>query len=417
MADVDRLFNPHGRRHFRRSYNLAEVRIGGLIVLGLVLIAAWVVYKGAHPDPELMGNDLRLIPKGDSSIPLVAENRLPPRQSSAADLGPLASTHPQFAQLGPEPWTPSDWEVGRASTFGPDNLFEKINGREGFYKSFGFRQLNFVTLSLRNSPETTIDIEWFDLGQTSNALGAFAAERPEEATVQTDSSGLRYTHRNMSAMVRGPNYIRLVGSDESEVLRAALAKVANAFVYKIAGDPLPWSFGFFVTVLRVPVQNITVEKDHAFSFEFARNVHIARISEDLELFVTAYPSPEEAQIQAATYHKGFLSLGTSTPDGLINNRYLGTFAAARSTNNLVFGLRGAASPQEAERYLSKLRGALNNLSDENKAHALAETQNTEERSSETNHESPNLPQDQSTRHPEKPDSRGPEASGEEDTYE
>jgi hypothetical protein len=38
----DRVFNPHGRRHYRRTYSLTEVRVGALVLLGLGAVASYI---------------------------------------------------------------------------------------------------------------------------------------------------------------------------------------------------------------------------------------------------------------------------------------------------------------------------------------------------------------------------------------
>ncbi|MEO1338489.1 MAG: hypothetical protein AAFV29_22795, partial [Myxococcota bacterium] len=41
QSKADRLFNPNGRRHFRKNYDLRELPVGLLILAGLVAIGGW----------------------------------------------------------------------------------------------------------------------------------------------------------------------------------------------------------------------------------------------------------------------------------------------------------------------------------------------------------------------------------------
>lgn len=361
MVDPDRLFNPHGRRHFRKRYSLTEVKVGAAILVGLGLIGAWVAYRGARPDPELFGNDPRLIPTGGDKI-VVSVARSAPREGAAASptekgYTGTAPVGGRFAELGATALFPNGWSrTSAAATFGPENLYEKINGREGFYKGYGFKRLDVVSAALTGDESTTIDIEWFELGSPQQALSAFGAERPYEAEATPLSGGLRYLFRNMLALQRGANYVRLVASAESEPAQSALRSVAERFEAALAGSDGPWSFALFEK-LGLSAGQVTVEETYAFSFEFTKDVHIAQVDEDMELFVTQRSDADDAQAHAAQLMAGFASLGETEKD-FVKDRYLDTYSAARSTGPTAYGVRGAPSVEAAQAELDRLRAAL-----------------------------------------------------------
>ncbi|MEO1228473.1 MAG: DUF6599 family protein [Myxococcota bacterium] len=367
MANEDRLFNPHGRRHFRRTYRVGEVWVGLAIVAGLAAIAAWVAYKGAHPDPELFGRDPRLIPKGSPAVG-VLEDRTGPSlgsgpggQASAPDLG-------RFADVGGAQLAPKRFRVASTSRFGPENLFEKINGREGFYKSRGFRALHFASMRSLEG-EAIIDIEWFDLGTAAQALGAFSAERADGATVESVSGGSHYLYRNMAAVVRGPNYIRLVGIDETPVTQTALRALTATFEAELAGTELPWSYAFFGQ-LDIPSAEVSIEPSEAFSFSFARNVHLGINADDVELFITPRPDGD-ASTHAERYLEGFATLGKKT-GSWVKDRYLDTFStAAARGDQFVIGVRGAPNVKTGASLLEALGAGLDALPEAARAQALA----------------------------------------------
>lgn len=176
----DQLFVRDGRRSYRRRYSLAEVRWGLGILAALGLVAAWVAWKGAHPDPALFE----------------AAPELPRTGALAADRGPLPA---RLAAAG--------WHEGPLSRFDARNLYVKIDGREDYYKSFGFEQLYFVSLILDEDPTAVVDVEFFDLGQAPNALGAYAGERPPEIKPAVGDRGMSHLARNALFMTRGRYYI------------------------------------------------------------------------------------------------------------------------------------------------------------------------------------------------------------------
>ena len=121
MANVkkeDRLFNPYGRRHYRRTYNINEVRIGAVIVIILLSIAGWVAWRGMNPDPSLFSIE----------VTYNTDSVTKPRKK-IADGWPAAL---------PKSLNFDAWHTTEPNVYNSDNLYEKINGREGFYKSFGF---------------------------------------------------------------------------------------------------------------------------------------------------------------------------------------------------------------------------------------------------------------------------------------
>ena len=79
--DEDRLFVRDGWRHYRRTYSLAEVR-WGLVVLGaLILVGGWVFWKGRHPDPTLFSDGAALL---KSAAPPPADRDPLPQNLAAA---------------------------------------------------------------------------------------------------------------------------------------------------------------------------------------------------------------------------------------------------------------------------------------------------------------------------------------------
>ncbi len=108
----------------------------------------------------------------------------------------------------PKPLAPEGWSEGSISRFGPDNLYEKINGREGLYKGFGFRELTFASLAADDDPTLAIDIELYDLGEPINAVGCYAAERQPDAETELTEVGLQHVARNGLFMTRGKYYVR-----------------------------------------------------------------------------------------------------------------------------------------------------------------------------------------------------------------
>ncbi len=331
-AREERLFNPDGRRHHRKTYSMTELRIGLVIVAGLIFVAAWVAWKGAHPDPELFaaGPDLLVGARG------------------ATDRDPL-----------PEALAADGWSEGPVTEFDSSNLYEKIDGREDYYKSFGFQRLTVGSLSRDDDETAVVDIELFDLGSAQNALGAYAGERPANVRPAIGDGGLSHQSRNGAFLTRGRFYARIIGSGEAPPIMEQVQTVHDRLIATLPADPLPWGFALFAGGMGVEPGKISYHAENAFSFGFGRHVYAASDGAgETELFIAAQPDETVATELAARFRKGFRSLGDELEGGWIKHRFLGEIAGARAHGAWVIGVRQAPNVETAEASLARLRRAI-----------------------------------------------------------
>lgn len=361
MPSPDRVLVQDGRRHHRPVYSRTEFRLGMLLLAGLSGVIGWVAWRGAHPDPELFSMEENLAEPG-GGVTVVESRPAPSLTGNAASSAP-AGAPAAPADRGPLPGAlaADGWAEGPVSTFGVDNLYEKINGREGYYKSFGFRQLWFVSLSRADDPATVVDVEVYDLGETGNALGAYAGERPQGGTPVVAADGIAHLDRNALCVTRGHFYIRAIGSDETPVVRAQLERLGDALA-GIPGAPLPPTFGVFVGQLGFAPDEVSYVAENAFSFGFASDVYVARLPDDTELFVVRKDSEEDARSLANRFVEGFRGYGRAIDPSLgvswTEDRYIRTVAGAKSVGPWTIGVRGAPDKAAAEDGMRKLDDAV-----------------------------------------------------------
>jgi hypothetical protein len=317
--------------------------------VGIALVAAWVAWRGRHPDPELF------------SIPLASL-----QGAMQVDRAPL-----------PEGLAGQGWQEGPVARFDSDNLYAKINGREGFYKSFGFQELIFVSLALVGEPMTTVDIELFDQGTAANALGCYAGERPAEIEAMSDDNGMFHRDRNALYITRGRYYIRAIGADESAAVLQQLAHLQDVFVRNMQGDDWPWAFALFVDGMQTAPGDLSFQEENAFSFGFAHNVWAAAW-EGFELFAIPNDNAESATKLADRFASGFLDLGervetANAASGVpwVRDRYLSAISGARASGRWVLGVRGAPTVAAANAALSALEQAVSDLPEDVLAAAWA----------------------------------------------
>jgi hypothetical protein len=357
----ERVFIKDGFRSYRRTYRVHEVYWGlssGVVLLGIV---GWVAWKGEHPDPSLFDMSAAL---GGEAPPTGAE-------APGSDArGPLPSG---LARGG--------FSEGKIGEYSSDNLYVKINGRAGFFQSFGVKTLHTVTLEA--APEgnpKSVDIEVYDLAESRNAIGAYNGERPPGVDSVASPGSTHHFDRNAGFLARGRYYIRFIGSDESELVVAEVRRLLELFRSELPGEELPWAFSLFVDQLKLDPARVTYVKNNAFSFGFAKDVFTASLSpadstEDMEVFVVASKDDAAASTLAAAYLDGFASLGaaagkTSSGAPLFKDEFLATYSTARATERWVVGVRGAPGAESAGEMLERLVIGVAALPADVKARAL-----------------------------------------------
>jgi hypothetical protein len=392
-ADEDRVFVKDGFRSFRKTFRVAEVYWGagtGAVLLGIV---GWVSWKGAHPDPSLFDMSAALegskAPAGEDGparpedVTRRAGSRLgaprAERESAEGEGGEAADA----AERGPLPadLAQGGFREGKIGAFSADTMYVKINGRAGYFQSFGVKTLHTVTLEgPSETAPTSVDIEAYDLGESRNAIGAYNGERSSGVTSTSIDGSTFHVDRNAAFLARGRHFVRLIGSDESPPVVAEVRRLLDVFRRTLPGEALPWGFALFVDQLKLDPSVVTYVKTNAFSFGFARDVFKASLSpansqEDMESFVVALADDAAAKALAEQFAEGFATLGKpggKTPKGvkLVEDEFLGTFSGATAAERWTIGVRGAPSRERAARELERLSQAIAALPADVRARAV-----------------------------------------------
>ena len=366
-ASERRILNPRPYRVFRKSWSTNEAKAGAVVLLLLALLAVWVAWRGAQPDPAHLA-DPALLDAGTATLPGDEARRAPNDISFAAgreDAGASAAAAASALERGalPPALATQGWNEGPVSRFDAENLYVKINGRADFFLSRGFRSLTFVTLT--GPGDAAVDLELYDLGSAENALGAFVAEKPLDARAATERGTSWYLARNALFLARGTSYLRAIGSDESPAVLARLAALRKAFEAGIAAGEKPWTASLFGDALGLPQDRLLYTAENAFSFGFARNVTSATLDDgETELFVLPAGDEAKARELAAKLEEGFLSYGSKVEAARaawVKDQYLETYARTLAAGTMVVGVKGAADPAKAAGLLAKVEKAVRAL--------------------------------------------------------
>ena len=362
--------NPRPFRVCRKSYSVAEAKVGAAVLLGLALVAGWVAWRGAHPDPELFA-DPAAMAAGSVAIAETEGRRAPDGPS------PAGASRPNTRATGPSATAPATttavdrgalpallgtpgWSERAVSRFDAENLYVKIDGRADFFLSRGFRSLTFVTLE--GPAGAAVDIELYDLGSAENALGTFGAEKPPETNAESGGGTSRYVARNALFLARGSSYVRAIGSDESPAVLAQLERLRKAFDAGIGAGEKPWTVALFGDALGLPPDRLQYAAENAFSFGFAKNVTSGTLDDgETELFVLPAGDASKAKALSAKFEEGFLSYGEKVEaagTSWVKDRYLSAFSRTVAAATMVVGVRGAQDIAKGAEALARLERAV-----------------------------------------------------------
>jgi hypothetical protein len=368
------VFNTFRRKIYRPFFSSRETLAGGAVILVLAGVTGWVAWRGAHPEPGLFQVDESLL-SDKGAEPAIYKRPKQPWIEPGTESAQPGQPAPAAAASGIFPATVIDTEwkaAGPVSEFDETNVYEKIDGREGFYKAFGFQRLHFLPLASASTKGLGIDIELFDMGAIENALGALAGEISNPGTqIEAGATGFFYASANSGFMTQGKFYIRMIGSDATDAVRAKITALRAEFAAKLPGDKLPWAYAVLTGRLGVKPADIEFIREDAFSIGGATEVYSAKTGGDMQAFVSRRASADEAKALAAKFVEGFKAFDKPEPSPagaapdvvFLKNEYNGALDAVTTEGPFVVGVRLAPDVATAAQWIEKLRAELKQLRD------------------------------------------------------
>jgi hypothetical protein len=215
------------RRTYRPTASPTERAWTAACVVGLGALLLWFRARGDAVNPDLFRLDPALLESKPQAPPVFAPE-LVVRVSHVEGADEVAAAFPErvpgygFRRTGP------------VEVFGPENLYEKINGREALYKSFGFEKLYWASYE---QGDESVDVEVFRQENAMAAFGVFSAER--QGMTGPGLEAQRTVTPNGLYFVQGQNYVRLLGSAASPTIRRAVDALEPVLVRILDPDAAP----------------------------------------------------------------------------------------------------------------------------------------------------------------------------------
>ncbi len=183
------------------------------------------------------------------------------------------------------------WRMdSRERHFGPDNLYDYINGGAELYLSYGFQGMINRRYSQLDQPDFIVDI--FDMGSSSNAYGVFNHSRE---VVATDFGQGSLYDPGYLIFWRDKYLVSIMAYPETEESRQAFPNLAQTISAAIGQD------GDLPEILnRLPVEGLVEESIRYFYHYIWQNSHyfiaednILNIDNGAQALLAKYGPPED----------------------------------------------------------------------------------------------------------------------------
>ncbi|MEZ4550883.1 MAG: DUF6599 family protein [Desulfobacterales bacterium] len=253
--------------------------------------------------------------------------------------------------------------------FGPDTLYEKIDGRADLYLAAGFISLNTQRFVLDRTADKWIELFVYDMGAAPNAYSVFSMQRREDAR-PIELAPAAYGTENAVFMAHGKFYLEMIAMDDSLELQKAMEGLARVFI-NAHGDTATQPPGADLFP-QAGSQPGTLQLISANAFGYARldQVYTCAYPVDgrlLTAFVSDRQTAEAASALVDAYRNGLLTYGATRVDasflvdGAAVMRFFDTYEIVFSRGPYLAGVHEAVSLEAAAALARRLAKHLEGL--------------------------------------------------------
>lgn len=357
----DKIFNDRERKIFRNYIGRSEVAFGAFFVAFTAFMTWWFFAQKENFDPNErdISMDVLIAQQVEDNLYKAPLQRwVNPAEAAVTGVAAAPELGPIPAEMLSNGWVDSS----RLQEFTWDTLYEKIDGAEAQYKSYGFEHAWFLGLA-NEANAWDMNIEMYDMGTFTNALGIYSAQRGEDTNVETLGKAYYYeTEIGAIGMVEN-YYFKLAGSaPERGMVDHALLFIEK---FEPTVEPSADRPAFFTKLQEeYGFEAIGYTKEDAFQYEFCKNFWFAKpeLAADARVFVHQAESDAAASelfdqfAEEQSYEYEELSR-----DGnriVFKHEFLDTFFVLIQAGPMIYGIEGAESAEAATAMLTKLEALL-----------------------------------------------------------
>lgn len=194
--------------------------------------------------------------------------------------------------------TPKGWELyDNVLQFTPENLYEQINGRAGYYLSYNMIKMTFASFRKSTDNSNFINMSIYDMRTPSNAFGVFSGERSLGAPPLKLGRDA-YRSKANYYIWHGQYYIQIIATDTTYELRRIgmdLAEELTGYLQD-SGQPV-WGLQTLPQKNQVP-QSVQYFLIDALGYSFLRRTYTAKYYKnktEISVFLSQQDSPESVR--------------------------------------------------------------------------------------------------------------------------
>ncbi len=230
--------------------------------------------------------------------------------TSPASAGPASEQESLTPLLPPDGALPGWKRSAPTEFYGPDTLWDCINGAAGLYLDYGFRSLAAQYYASQD-PKGTTQVEIYRMESPLHAFAIYAAERsPKEAFLKIGVEG--YLADQVLNFWKGPYYVKVSSYRAGEQSKGILKNLAGAVADRIPGQYTePEALRLFPSENRVARSERYIPKNFLGLTFLAGGYRVDYRTDksDYQLFLVPAGSPDEAEDAFRAYGKHLESQG------------------------------------------------------------------------------------------------------------
>lgn len=178
-----------------------------------------------------------------------------------------------------------------------DNLYEKIDGREGQFRAFHFVELRFGQYADTKNDQS-FDVYIYDMAEPANAMGVYASERSGDIK-SLDIGRDGYGSGTSVYFWKGKYYVYVLGPVEGDEAAGKISeRIARAIADTIADDGQAfWADAILPGEDRVP-NSLSYRATSALGYEFLNKMFVADYRQGekaYQLYVIKTENPKAAR--------------------------------------------------------------------------------------------------------------------------
>ncbi len=227
---------------------------------------------------------------------------------SAAATRPGPEPQIDLSACAPEGFAP----MSSAESFAPDELYNKIDGRDVLYLTAGFVALRCQRFAAQADRDSWMEVYAYDMGNADNAFTVYSKQKRAEAV---ELAPLAYQTANSLCFVHGRYYVEVLSGTGGEAMQGALRACREKFIASVEGGTGPAiddAALFPPHGLRAgSISRAAAEDFGVPGFEGAFLAAYEVDGVTVMAFLVRRPSPEAAAQAAGAYREALGSFGAS----------------------------------------------------------------------------------------------------------